>query len=134
MRVLPEEDTTISPLQKAHSLAQALLDKKAQDVVLLDVTQLVDYVDGFLIATATSQPHLDALTDAVTRSAQELEMRVLGVEGRGTKSWILIDIGDVLVHLFSGEARGFYDLDGLWCDAARTEFSPEESPEESATG
>jgi ribosome-associated protein len=127
MRIPHEEDTTISPLQKAQSLAQALLDKKAQDVVLLDVTELVDYVDGFLVATATSQPHLDALTDAVSRAAQELEMRVLGVEGRGTKSWILIDIGDVLVHLFSAEARGFYDLDGLWCDASRTEFTPEES-------
>jgi len=127
MRVAREEDSTISPLQKAHNLAQALLEKKAQDVILLDVTQLVDYVDGFLIATATSQPHLDALTDAVSRAATEVEMSLLGVEGRGTKSWILIDLGDVLVHLFSQEARGFYDLDGLWCDATRTEFSSEES-------
>ena len=106
-------------------MAEALLDKKAQDVVLLDVTKLVDYVDGFLIATGTSQPHLDALTDAVTRAAPEVGFTTLGVEGRGGKSWVLIDCGDVLVHLFSREARGFYDLDGLWCDAPRTELSSE---------
>ena len=121
------EDSAISPLQKATMLAQALLDKKAQDVVLLDVTQLVDYVDGFLIATGTSQPHLDALTSTVTRAATDVGLTTLGVEGRGGKSWVLVDCGDVLIHLFSGEARGFYDLEGLWCDAARTEFDPEES-------
>ena len=121
------EDSAISPLMKATMLAQALLDKKAQDVVLLDVTQLVDYVDGLLIATGTSQPHLDALTDTVTRAAADVGLTTLGVEGRGGKSWVLVDCGDVLIHLFSGEARGFYDLEGLWCDAARTEFDPEES-------
>ena len=122
-----EEDSTISPLLKAHSLAQALLDKKAQEVVLLDVTELVDYVDGFLIATGTSQPHLDALTDAASRAAKEAGLTVLGIAGRGGQSWVLIDCGDVLVHLFSREARGFYDLDALWCDAERTEFDAEAS-------
>ena len=123
----PQEDTTISPLQKANMLAQALLDKKAQDVVLLDVTQLVDYVDGFLIATGTNQPHLDALTQTTTRAASEVGLATLGVEGRGTGNWVLIDCGDILVHLFSQEARGFYDLDTLWCDAGRTEFDSEDS-------
>jgi len=117
-----QEEATITPQQKATLLAQALVDRKGQDVVLLDVTQLVDYVDFFLVVTGTSQPHLDAMTDTLQRAAAEAGFRHSGMEGRGSNSWVLLDFGDVVVHLFSVESRGFYALEDLWCDAPRTEF------------
>ena len=92
------------------------------------MSELVGYADSFVIATGTSAPHLEAMTDAVVRAAAQADARPAGVEGRGGKSWVLIDCGDVLVHLFSAEARGFYDLDGLWCDAPREELSTDASP------
>ena len=119
------QEATISPLHKATLLAQALVDKKGQDVLLLDVTQVVDYVDLVLVATGTSQPHLDAMTDALHRTGVESGFRHSGMEGRGSNSWVLVDFGDVVVHLFSRESRGFYDLEDLWSDAPRTEFGDE---------
>ncbi len=120
-----EEEDAISIEQKATQLASAILDKKGEDVVKLGVTELVPYADIFIIATGNSPPHLDAMTDAVVRTAKESWGQRATVEGRGGTSWVLIDCGDVLVHLFSREARGFYDLDGLWCDAPREELSGE---------
>lgn len=122
------EENTIPTDNKANLLANAILEKKGTDVVLLHVSELVGYADSFVIATGTSAPHLEAMTDAVVRAAAQADARPAGVEGRGGKSWVLIDCGDVLVHLFSAEARGFYDLDGLWCDAPREELSTDASP------
>jgi ribosome-associated protein len=119
------EEDAISIEEKANQLASAILDKKGEDVVILGVTELVPYADSFIIATGNSPPHLDAMTDAVVRRAKESWGLRAVVEGRGGTSWVLIDCGDMLVHLFSREARGFYDLDGLWCDAPRTELSGE---------
>ena len=109
-------------------LANALLDKKGEEIVLLDVSSLVDYADCFVLANGTNQPHLQAMTDAVVRAASEAGKRPAGIEGRGGSTWILIDCGDVVVHLFSNEGRGFYDLDGLWCDAPRTAIGDTSSP------
>ncbi len=125
------EDTAIPTDDKATKLADAILEKKGEDVVLLDVSELVGYADCFVIATGSSAPHLEAMTDAVVRAAVATGARPAGVEGRGGKAWVLIDCGDVLVHLFSHEARGFYDLDGLWCDAPREERSASEPPQAS---
>lgn len=121
---MTSEEQTISPQEKATVLASAIHDKKGEEIAILDVKELVDYVDYFVIATGTSQPHLDAMTDAVARTG-ERTLRPLGVEGRGSASWVLLDFGDVLVHLFSAQSRGFYDLDELWCDAPRVELDAE---------
>jgi len=126
-------EADISPLQKATLLAHALVDRKGQDVVLLDVTHLVDYVDYFLLATGTSQPHLDAMTEALQRAGAEGDFRHSGMEGRGSNSWVLVDFGDVVVHLFSVDSRGFYNLEDLWCDAPRTEFGDESGELATAT-
>ncbi len=99
------------------------MDKKGEEVVLLEVGHLVSYAERFLLATAHSPPHLDALQEAVLEAGRAVGIRPLGVEGSKRGSWILIDYGDVVVHLFSREGRGFYDLDGLWCDAPRTELT-----------
>jgi ribosome-associated protein len=97
----------------------ALEDKKAENVVALDLTDVSDSLDYFVIATGTSQPHLQALERAVQEKLLESGgIRAHKVEGPSPR-WVLLDYGPVLVHLMSAEAREYYDLEGFWADAKR---------------
>jgi ribosome-associated protein len=95
-------------------------------VVLLDVSKLVDYTDQFVIATGTSPPHLQAMLSELDHAAASADLKRTGAEGGKSSKWVLVDYGDVVVHLFLSESRGFYDLDGLWSDAERVEIDVEE--------
>ena len=100
-------------------IKEALEDKKAENVVALDLTGVSDALDYFVIATGTSQPHLQALERAVREKLQEDQgIRAHRVEGPSPR-WVLLDYGSVLVHLMSPEAREYYDLEGFWADARR---------------
>ncbi len=104
--------------------AYRILDqKKAEDIVALDLRGVSDSLDYFLIATATSTPHLEALERAVREGLEALGVRPEGVEGPSTR-WVLLNYGPLLVHLMSPEARRFYDLEGLWADAERIALEP----------
>ena len=81
--------------------------------------ELASYTDYILILTATSDRHARALADHIQRSMRERKIRPLGVEGQDTGQWILLDFGDVIVHVLQEQARDYYDLDGLWIDAKR---------------
>ena len=81
--------------------------------------ELATYTDYILILTATSDRHARALADHLQRSMRERKVRPLGVEGVETGQWILLDFGDVIVHVLHEQARDYYDLDGLWIDAKR---------------
>lgn len=81
--------------------------------------ELATYTDYILILTATSDRHARALADHLQRSLRERKIRPLGVEGQETGQWILLDFGDVIVHVLQEQARDYYDLDGLWIDAKR---------------
>ncbi|RDI94521.1 ribosome silencing factor [Meiothermus sp. QL-1] len=106
----------------AHTLIaqikEALEDKKALDIVALDLTEVSDALDYFVIATGTSQPHLQALERAVREKLLAQGVRAAHVEGPSPR-WVLLDYGPVLVHLMSPEARAYYDLEGFWADARR---------------
>ncbi|AWR87388.1 ribosome silencing factor [Meiothermus taiwanensis] len=102
-----------------HLVKEALEDKKAENVVVLDLTGVSDTLDYFVIATGTSQPHLQALERAVREKLLEDHgIRANNVEGPSPR-WVLLDYGPVLVHLMSAEAREYYDLEGFWADAKR---------------
>lgn len=102
-----------------HLVKEALEDKKAENVVVLDLTGVSDTLDYFVIATGTSQPHLQALERAVREKLLENQgIRANNVEGPSPR-WVLLDYGPVLVHLMSAEAREYYDLEGFWADAKR---------------
>lgn len=101
-----------------RQIKEALEDKKAENVVALDLTGVSDSLDYFVIATGTSQPHLQALERAVREKLQEEGIRANKVEGPSPR-WVLLDYGLVLVHLMSAEAREYYDLEGFWADAKR---------------
>jgi ribosome-associated protein len=104
---------------RAMLAAQAALDKKAEDVLVLDVRGLTSYADYFVVMTADSERQAGAIADAVDERLEGQGATKVGVEGYESGRWILIDYGDVVAHVFNREARGFYDLEGLWADAPR---------------
>lgn len=106
----------------ARGAAGALVDKKAINVVMLDVGDLLTITEHFVIATGTSRIHARSLVDAVEESLAEEGRRPLRREGKAEGEWILLDYGDFVVHVFQETPRDFYGLERLWGDAPRTEF------------
>lgn len=106
-------------LEISHLVARALMAKKAQDPLILDLRGLTIIADYFVIATGTSTPHLNALIDSVLETAKAHGLRNIRCEGSGNAAWVLLDLGDVVVHVFNEEQRDFYKLERLWADAER---------------
>ena len=99
--------------------ARACYDLKAEDLVILEVTGITTIADYFVICSGTSQAHLRAVATEVMKRLKEHRTRPLGQEGFRDTSWILLDFGDVVVHVFSSGSRQFYSLETLWGDAKR---------------
>jgi ribosome-associated protein len=108
--------------RRATPIANAALDKKAQDLVALDVHEVTSVADTFILVTGTSDRHTRAITDAVLEAVRAEGEKPLGVEGYDEGRWVLIDLGDVIVHVFQAEARSAYDLERLWSDAPPLEI------------
>ena len=100
---------------KAMVLA-ALEDAKANDIRQLDVRGLTDITDWMVVASGTSTRHVLALADHVRTQVKAQGLSPIGTEGESGSDWVLLDLGDVVVHLMLPDARGFYDLEGLWDD------------------
>jgi ribosome-associated protein len=98
--------------------AQAALDKKAVDVVALDVSDHLALTDAFLICTGTNERQVDAIVDGVEDAFDEAPVRR---EGRGKGRWVLLDFGDFVAHVQHSEERAFYDLERLWKDCPAIE-------------
>ncbi len=101
----------------AHTLVDMLEERKAEDILLLDVHAVTILADYFIICSGTSERHLGALSNDLTRDLRVDAGRPISVEGEPESGWVLIDYGDVVVHLFMPQTRRFYDLEGLWKDA-----------------
>ncbi len=108
-----------SARQRVMAVARAGIDKKAEEVLLLDVRGLVSYTEFLVLMSADSEPQAAAIADEVDRRLGALGARPLGVEGRVGGRWVLLDYGDVVAHVMFPETRQFYDLEGLWADAPR---------------
>jgi ribosome-associated protein len=104
----------VTATESAQQIAQALADKGGVDVCVLDLGDETAFTDFFVIATGTSDRHLGTLADTAVEIAHLAGDRPLGVEGGKTGRWVLVDLGDVVVHLFREEAREFYGLERLW--------------------
>lgn len=105
---------------------EAALDKKAEDLVVLDLRGLSDVTDFFVICHGTSEPHVKAIKDSIDESLRkDLKLRPSHVEGDRQAEWVLLDYIDFVVHVFIADKREFYRLESLWGDAPRHEFSPE---------
>jgi ribosome-associated protein len=103
--------------------ADAIFSKKGMDIVLLDVERLFVLSDVFVIATGTSRPHVQSLADQVEEKLREEKaIKPLRSEGRAEAEWVLLDFGDIIVHLFQASPRDFYGLERLWGDAERVKW------------
>lgn len=109
----------------AIAIAAAGLDKKALGVEILDVTGKVDYADFLVLMTGRSDRHVDAIAQGILGDLErKRKKRALSIEGLPAALWVLIDFGDVVVHVFQEEARTMYDIEGLWLDAERVPVPP----------
>ena len=105
--------------ERATAIAIAALDKKAVGVEILDVAGKVDYADFLVIMTGRSDRHTQALAQGIEEALKRKGVRPMAVEGLPHGSWVLMDFGDVVVHVFQDESRQLYDIEGLWLDARR---------------
>lgn len=104
--------------KRVERAAAAALDKKAENVVALDVSDHLALTDAFLICTGLNERQVDAIVDAIEAELQEPPVRR---EGKGHGRWVLLDFGDLVVHVQHSEERSFYDLERLWKDCPRIE-------------
>lgn len=114
---VPAQDDAV---QLAVVAAAAADDKKATDLTILEVADILAIVDLFMLATAGNERQLKAVTDAVEeRCREELDRKPLRREGTPESGWVLLDYGDVVCHLFDGSSRDFFALERLWADVPR---------------
>ena len=117
--------TPPEPLELCRIAAVAAADKKAERPVILDVGRLLGIVDAFVICSAGNDRQVRTIADEVERKVKEHGASPLRVEGKDEATWILLDYGDFLVHVFLDEWRTYYDLERLWKDAPRIEWDVE---------
>jgi len=112
--------TGISPLYEALEAAR---DRKARDIVLLNLEQVATFTDHFLICSGTSSRQVHGIADEIERRLRAGGLRPAHIEGYNHAEWVLMDYVDFVVHIFSEKARVFYDLERLWRTAKRTVVS-----------
>jgi ribosome-associated protein len=102
----------------AHKIIDILSEMQAEDILLLDIRGAASFADYFVIASTTSERQMGALLDEIDSKIGKTEkIRPMGREGDPGAGWVLLDYGDVIVHVFAPEQREFYDLEGLWATA-----------------
>jgi ribosome-associated protein len=112
----------------ALSIAAAAFDKKALNVEIIDVTGKVDYCDYVVVMSATSDRQANAIAKNIDTEMSRKGVHASSIEGLPQGAWVLMDFGDVVVHIFHEDTRGYYDLESLWFDAARVEVKDEKPP------
>lgn len=113
----------------AQACAKSALEKKALDLRILHISELSSLADYLVIATGTSDRHVQAIAEAVrVEQKQNSATSPLAVEGLDDGRWVLLDYGDVMVHIFQDEVRRFYDLEGLWIEAPEVEVDVDSAP------
>jgi ribosome-associated protein len=115
---LPKRKRVVKTLAQVETLRAAVLaaleEMKARDVVALDVREKTSITDWFIIVGGTSSRHVKSLADEVVKAAKALNLPPLGVEGEGEGEWVVVDLGDIVVHVMQPRAREFYALEKLW--------------------
>jgi ribosome-associated protein len=109
----------VEALDRAQQVVEALEGKRALDTVVLDLRGLTIITDYFVIATGSSSLNINAQVDAVLDTVKPTSGRGIRAEGQAESGWVLLDLGDVVVHVLDAERRDFYGLERLWADAPR---------------
>jgi len=105
------------PKTTAKKIVEFALSKKAEDVLLLDLRKITSMADFFVICSGASDVQVRAIAEAVIAGCKEKDIKVYHVEGLGSLTWVLIDLFDIVVHVFQPEVRQYYQLERLWGDA-----------------
>jgi len=113
----------LTPQEIAYAVTKALDEKKGMDIKLLKIDRVSSLADYFLICTGTSNTHVKTLCDYAEYTLEQLNEPMLGREGHRGNSWELLDYGTIVVHVFTDEARKFYDLERIWADAEQIDIS-----------
>ena len=114
-------------IDKAKLCMKIISERKAIDPVLFEVGKLTSIADYFLIASGSSSRQVQAMASHLLRKMKEEGFRTYGLEGEEEGHWILVDYGDIVIHLFYQPFREFYDLEGLWIDAPRISLADSEN-------
>jgi ribosome-associated protein len=115
-------------LERALIAARVAEENRGRDVVVLDLRELTSMFDYFVLATGTSRRQLHAMSEEIDHALEDdLGDRRLGIEGYAESRWILLDYGDVVIHLFDEETRSYYGLEDLWGQARRVSLQPRSS-------
>ena len=113
----------LTPDKIAYEVTKALDEKKGMDIKLLKIDRVSSLADYFLICTGTSNTHVRTLCDFAEYTLENLGETMLSREGHRGNAWELLDYGSIVVHVFTEEARKFYDLERLWADAEQIDLS-----------
>lgn len=113
----------MTTLQQAKETAKILSEKKGLDIKVIEIADVSVIADYMVIATGNSSTHVKALADEVETQLDDMGISVSHIEGYRSNSWILLDYIDIIVHVFSNEAREYYDLERLWEDGTDIDIS-----------
>ena len=119
----------LSAKEVAYAVTKALDEKKGMDIKLLRINEVSSLADYFLICTGTSNTHVKTLCDYAEYTLEQLGEKLLGREGHRGNTWVLLDYGSLVVHVFTDEARAFYSLERLWADAEQVNIQDIVMPE-----
>jgi ribosome-associated protein len=113
----PASGPEMPPLELARRIVELAEDKKAADIVLLDLTGLTTVADYFVIASGGSERQLDAIADGIVSGMRDEKVHAFGREGTAASHWVLVDFGTVIVHVFTPPERDYYQLERHWAEA-----------------
>ncbi len=116
--------STLTPIERATRCAELALDKKAEDVKILDIGRISSVADYLVLASGHTDRQTQAIAESVRTGLKKFG-KALDVEGIREGNWIVIDYGDVIMHVFKEETRRYYNLDELWSAASQVEVPPE---------
>ena len=108
---------SLKPIDQAHFVVNLASDKKASDIVILDIRELSDVTDYFVVLTGSSQRQIGSLVQDIEQELKEVGVTLHHREGTAGSSWRLLDYGDLVVHIFESSDRNFYDIEGMWSKA-----------------
>jgi ribosome-associated protein len=111
--------------EKALACARAAIDKKGENVKVLNLTDISGFTDFFVISSGMSDRQVQAIADSVEQVMEAAGHELLSAEGYGEGRWVLMDFGDIVVHIFLDALREYYDLENLWTDAPRVKIPSE---------
>jgi len=122
LKSTPKEQTPAELDERILTALSAAGEKKANDIVVLDLREIASFTDYFVITSGSNVRQVQAIADGVLETLKKIGTAVARVEGYKTAEWILLDYGDFVVHVFDDQARRFYDLERLWRESKRLEL------------